>query len=169
MVLMYGESGYTFSPSIRSGGSPTGAVGLIQFTGTTAKELGTTKDLLAKMTNVRQLDYVESYFWKKGIKGKVHSLGDLYMVIFAPAYLGRADTTKVYAIPTDAYRLNASLDKAKKGYITVADIKARANVWLPKKKAGLAIPLPKQHPLTYDSIASDLPLSEEQRLLHLLR
>lgn len=166
---MYGESAHTFSPSIRSGGSPTGAVGLIQFTGTTATELGTTKELLAKMTNVRQLDYVEAYFWEKGIKGRVKSLGDLYMVIFAPAYLGRADNTKVYANPTEAYKLNISLDKAKKGYITVADIKARANEWLPKKKAGLGIQSSKPHPLTFDSIASDSPLSEEQRRLLLFQ
>lgn len=162
---MYGETAYTFSPSIRSGGSPTGAVGLIQFTGTTAESLGTTKELLAKMTNVRQLDFVEAYFVKNGAKGRVKSLGDLYMVVFAPAYLGRADNVKVYSNPTQSYKLNVSLDKTKKGYITVADIKARANEWIPKKKAGLETKSSKPPQPIYDSIASDSQPSQERRRL----
>lgn len=169
MILMYGETAYTFSPSIRSGGSPTGAVGLIQFTGSTATELGTTKDLLAQMTNIRQLDYVEAYFLRHNTKGRVHSLGDLYMVIFAPAFLGRGDNMKAYESPSESYRLNTSLDQGKKGYITVGDIKARANHWLPKKKVGLATVSSKPPQPTYDSIASDLGLSEEQRRLLLFR
>lgn len=39
-----------------------GATGLIQFMPSTAKQLGTTTDKLAAMTEVDQLDYVAKYF-----------------------------------------------------------------------------------------------------------
>lgn len=129
MIVMAGETSFTFRPDIRSGNQPTGAVGLIQFTGDTAKGLGTTKDALAKMSNVAQLDYVEAHF--KPYKGRMKSIGDVYIVVFAPAYFGKPDTTKAYQSPSTAYKNNSSLDVAKKGYITIGDIKNRVNKWIP--------------------------------------
>lgn len=134
MIVMAGETGFTMSPSVRSGNKPDAAVGLIQFVGITATALGTTKDKLALMTNVQQLDYVEKYFILKGGKGKMKTLGDVYVVVFAPAWLGLPDSQIAYKSPSKAYTDNLSLDTAKKGNITIGDVKARVNKWIPKKK-----------------------------------
>ena len=61
MAAMSFETGGTFSPAIRSF-SGSGATGLIQFMGPTARSLGTTTTALAKMSPEEQLDYVKKYF-----------------------------------------------------------------------------------------------------------
>lgn len=134
MICMYGETAFTFSPSIRSGNKPGAAVGLIQFTKDIATRLGTTKDLLSQMTNVRQLDFVEQYFLLNNAKNNMKSLEDVYIVIFAPAWLGRPDSQVAYRSPTNEYLSNVTLDTAKKGFITIGDIKFRVRKWIPKKK-----------------------------------
>src|SRR5690606_7347779 len=61
LAVMSFETGGSFSPGVRNGvGS--GATGLIQFMPTTARELGTSTDALARMSAVEQLEYVERYF-----------------------------------------------------------------------------------------------------------
>lgn len=64
-----------------------GAVGLIQFTPKTAKQLGTTTQQLAKMTATQQLDYVEKFYKSVGVKPGM-DIGDLYMLTFIPTYAG---------------------------------------------------------------------------------
>lgn len=89
LALMGWESGFTWSPSAKSGTSS--ATGLIQFIESTAKGLGTSTALLAQMTAVQQLAYVEEYF-----KGKVKpgmGLAELYLAIFFPAAINRSDDT----------------------------------------------------------------------------
>ncbi|MCZ4320403.1 transglycosylase SLT domain-containing protein, partial [Aequorivita viscosa] len=53
------ETGRSFNPAIKNPKSS--ATGLIQFMDSTAKALGTTTDLLSRMSHVEQLDYVEKY------------------------------------------------------------------------------------------------------------
>lgn len=150
MIVMAGETSFTFRPDIRSGNEPNGAVGLIQFTGDTAKGLGTSKDALAKMSNVAQLDYVEAHF--KPHKGRMKSIGDVYIVVFAPAYLGKSNTTKVYLKPSSSYTNNASLDVEKKGYITIGDIKNRVNKWIPSSYQSPPKTLPQNTGITKTGI-----------------
>ncbi len=88
MAAMNFETGGTFSPGQKNGAG-SGATGLIQFMPSTAKLLGTTTEKLAQMDAVAQLDYVEKYF--ESYKGKIHSLDDLYLVIFYPAALNKSD------------------------------------------------------------------------------
>lgn len=68
--LIYWESGTTFDPRVQSGkgltsfipdadGGP--AVGLIQFTRSTADRLGTNRRALYGMSAIQQMDYVEKY------------------------------------------------------------------------------------------------------------
>ncbi|MEQ9000734.1 MAG: M23 family metallopeptidase [Coleofasciculus sp. B1-GNL1-01] len=82
-TLISFETAGTFSPSIR-GPVVKGrgrAVGLIQFMSSTAAELGTTSEALAKMSQVEQMDYVERYLVKRGFKGG--GLKQLYSTVFA--------------------------------------------------------------------------------------
>lgn len=58
--VIYYESGLTFSPAAEHPDS--GAVGLIQFLPSVAREVGTSTSELKRMTAVQQMDYVEKYF-----------------------------------------------------------------------------------------------------------
>lgn len=75
MSCMAFETGETFSPSIENAAG-SGATGLIQFMPRTARGLGTTTEELAKMTAVKQLDYVERYFLP--YRGRLSTLEDIY-------------------------------------------------------------------------------------------
>jgi len=82
-TLISFETAGTFSPSIRG---PVvkdrgRAVGLIQFMPETSRELGTTSEALAQMSQVEQMDYVERYLVKRGFKGG--TLKQLYSTVFA--------------------------------------------------------------------------------------
>lgn len=119
------------------------AVGLIQFTGAAVKGLKNytgvsyTKREIADMSAVEQLELVGRYIemWKKinKLEGPL-TLGDLYMIIFAPGKMvGGDDNTILYAAGTEEYNSNASLDTDKTdGGITKRELAARAYVSLQK-------------------------------------
>lgn len=122
MACMAFESGQTFSPSIRNGAG-SGATGLIQFMPATAQALGTTTDALAKMSAVKQLDYVEKYFLPR--KGKLKTLEDLYMAILWPAGIGKPNDYVLFRkddpLNPKRYVQNAGLDYNGDGVITKAE------------------------------------------------
>ena len=104
-----------------------GATGLIQFMPSTAQRLGTTTADLKTMDAVQQLDYVYKYFKMTGVGNG--TLGDLYMAVFMPKYVGYDDATVLgqHGAPGFAgqvYAQNAGLDRNKDGAITVADVKS---------------------------------------------
>lgn len=124
MAIMKQESGVNPSIYNRAG---SGAVGLIQFMPDTARRLGTTTDELAKMDGVQQLDFVYKYFKMTGVGDG--SLGDLYMAVFMPKYVGQPNHTVLGAsgapgFSGKVYAQNAGLDRNKDGTITVADVKS---------------------------------------------
>lgn len=123
MAVMAFETGNSFLPYEKNPGSS--ATGLIQFTSSTAKSLGTSTTKLARMTAVEQLDWVEKYFAQ--YRGRITNLGDTYMAVFAPIGLGKPDSTVLYTSPSAEYNQNAGLDSARKGYITRADCIVRVN------------------------------------------
>ena len=133
MVVMCFESAHTFRPSVRNKYS--NAVGLIQFIPSTAKRLGTTPDKLAGMTGVQQLVYVEKYF--APYAGRMYDVYDMYIVVFAPAFLGRPNHQVLYRAdsPTqlgkNRYRWNRVLDDNKDGLITIRDIKRQIRRFVP--------------------------------------
>jgi hypothetical protein len=103
-----------------------GATGLIQFMPDTARRLGTTTEELAQMDGVQQLDYVYKYFKMTGVGDG--SLGDLYMAVFMPKYVGYPNEHVLGAngapgFSGKVYAQNAGLDRNKDGSITVADVK----------------------------------------------
>ena len=99
-----------------------GASGLIQFTGDTAGKLGTSLDAIRRMTAVEQLELVEKYYKRAGVKPGA-SVEDLYMLTFYPAAAGRPDNAAVLKKGTKAYAYNSGMDQNKDGVITVADVK----------------------------------------------
>lgn len=117
MTCMAWESGRTFAPDVKNlAGS--GATGLIQFMPKTAISLGTTVDELAAMTAEDQLNYVYKYF--RPFKGRLQSLGDVYMAILWPAGVGKPDSYVLWdrASRPTTYRQNAGLDVNRDGEIT---------------------------------------------------
>lgn len=102
------------------------ATGLIQFMPSTARSLGTTVEELKDMTAVEQLDYVYKYFKMVGVGDG--SLGDLYMAVFMPKYIGASDNTVLGAAGASGfsgkvYAQNSGLDRNRDGRITVGDVK----------------------------------------------
>ncbi|MDN3691621.1 M23 family metallopeptidase [Chryseobacterium tructae] len=101
------------------------AVGLIQFTqaalqaigeftsGTGFDKLHEVKLRFAKMGEVNQLDYVKKYF--EPSKDKIKSPEDIYLHVFAPKGVGKADSYVLYENGTEEYRQNSSVDTKSKG------------------------------------------------------
>lgn len=127
MVVFRFETAGAFRANTRNKYS--GAVGLIQFIPTTAKRLGTTPNKLAAMTLVEQLVYVEKYFAPSA--GRMTTVYDMYLVVFAPAFLGRPDRTVLYSrdsvtqLGRNRYNWNKVLDSNKDGRITIRDVKSQ--------------------------------------------
>lgn len=123
MAIFKQESGV--NPQARNVTS--GATGLIQFMPDTASRLGTSTAELYKMDGVQQLDYVYKYFKMTGVGNG--TLGDLYMAVFMPKYVGYPDSTVLgqHGAPGfsgKVYAQNKGLDRDKDGAITVADVKS---------------------------------------------
>lgn len=106
--------------------SASGATGLIQFMPDTARRLGTSVEALRQMDGVEQLDYVYRYFSMTGVGNG--TLGDLYMAVFMPKYIGYPDHYVLGAsgapgFSGKVYAQNKGLDRNKDGAITIADVK----------------------------------------------
>ena len=114
------------------------ATGLIQFTPTTAKSLGTSTSALSNMSAIEQLDYVEKYYnqWTKG-SGQELSGGDLYAYTFLP---GRAQREVLTNSSEGYYSGNKGLDANKDGQITKSELSNRVSAKYQEvlKKYGLA-------------------------------
>lgn len=103
------------------------ATGLINFMPFIATELGTSVDALKNMTGTEQLKYVKKYY--QGLQ-KTHgipkSLADAYMLTFYPVAVNQPDSFK---LSNAAWSENQELDKDKKGYLTVGDIRKLTNTF----------------------------------------
>lgn len=134
MVVMRFETGSSFRPNIRNKYS--GAVGLIQFIPTTASHLGTTTGHLSGLSAVEQLKWVEKYF--KPYCGRMNNPYDVYIVVFAPRFLGCPDHTVLYrrhgktALDRRRYSYNRVLDTNRDGLITITDVKSQIRRFVPE-------------------------------------
>lgn len=131
MACMAWESGESFAPD-KKNMAGSGATGLIQFMPVTAKTLGTTTALLAKMTAEDQLRFVYEYF--KPFAGKLQNLGDVYMAILWPSGVGKPDSYVLFdrtATPV-TFRQNAGLDNNHDGLVTRAECLVKVNQKLAK-------------------------------------
>ncbi|GAB3970851.1 hypothetical protein GCM10028806_19640 [Spirosoma terrae] len=133
MIVIRFETAGTFRANVRNPYS--GSVGLIQFIPTTATRLGTTPGKLSAMSAVEQLAYVEKYF--APYKGRMRDVYDVYLVVFAPAFLGKPDSQVLYRAngktPLDRrrYNLNKVLDVNRDGLITIRDVKQQISRFVP--------------------------------------
>ncbi len=117
MVVMHTES--KLNPKASNGS----AVGFIQFTVGSAKAIGTTRAELLQMNHIQQLDMVQKYLQRMiDWKGKLRSIGDIYVATFAPGYIRSANSTICYKGGTREYNGNKALDWDKDGNITRKDV-----------------------------------------------
>ncbi|MEO6523528.1 MAG: transglycosylase SLT domain-containing protein [Mucilaginibacter sp.] len=121
MAAMMFESGIDPSKKNQSGSS---AVGLIQFTASTARSLGTTTAALANMTAEEQLPYVAKYL--SSWSGKINNIEDLYMTILYPKAVGQPSNYVLFSSPSTAYNQNSALDLD--GNLSVTKQEAAAKV-----------------------------------------
>lgn len=119
MTGMAFETGRTFRADVKNAAGSSGT-GLIQFMSFTAKALGTTVEELAKMTPEDQLNYVYKYFLP--YKGKLNTLGDVYLAILYPKAIGKSDDWTMWEKGTLAYTQNKGLDKNSDGKITRKEV-----------------------------------------------
>lgn len=117
------ETDRSWSPSKRNPTS--GAVGLIQFLprawGAAAASWPSANELAA-MSFIQQLEYVVRYFAEiSRTQGRIHSLTDMYLSVFAPKGVGRSPDTVLFSAGEKGYDQNSHLDHGDKGYITVGD------------------------------------------------
>lgn len=121
MAVMHLESAGSFSPSIGTfirkkltDEANGGYVGLIQFGKGAASDLHVKRSVLAKMSAIAQLDYVEKYYLLGGANTKIHSLTGLYLWVNYPKNVKEnrlGDEDIVYAAPKNA---DVNSDKFKK-------------------------------------------------------
>ena len=105
-----------------------GATGLIQFMPSTARGLGTTTDVLKRMSNVQQLDYVLAYL--RPYKGRMKRWVDVYLAVFYPKAMGKPDfviTSDIVAKQNKIFDLNNDLD------ISVKEIETALRKQIPEK------------------------------------
>ncbi|WP_122425167.1 baseplate hub protein [Pseudomonas viridiflava] len=127
MAVMGFETGYTFSPAARNPGST--ATGLIQFLEASARQVGTSTAQLARMTAVKQLDYVEEYY--RPYSGRIRNLGDAYLAVLWPIAVGRPDSYVMWSRDSGPYQreyaANSGLDVSRDGVITRGEAVASVN------------------------------------------
>jgi hypothetical protein len=126
MAVMAFESGLNHKAVNKT----SGATGLIQFMPSTATGLGTSTSALAAMTNVQQLDYVYKYL--APYKSKMTSLAHVYLSVFYPAAVGKADTYVIGAVGSKIAQQNPAL-RDSSGAVTVGSVKTMLANWLTKK------------------------------------
>ena len=106
------------------------ATGLIQFMPDTATGLGTSVEELYNMTATDQLNFVEKYYKRAGVKPGA-TVGDLYMLTFMPAaankpddfVIGNRNGGRVFNLDAGkVYAQNKGFDKDNDGIFTKADI-----------------------------------------------
>lgn len=105
-----------------------GAVGLIQIMPSTARALGTTTDVLKRISNVQQLDYVRAYL--RPYKGKMKRWIDVYLAVFYPKAMGNPNyviTSDIVTKQNRVFDLNRDLD------ITVKEIETVLRNSMPEK------------------------------------
>lgn len=131
MAVMMAESNLNPAAENRQGADKhLVAVGLIQFTNVALQDMHETrtKEQIAKMDAISQLDLVETYF--KKYSGKMNSVEDVYSVVFWPAALGKPGNYIMCTSPSKAYVQNKGLDLNHDGTITQAELTQRATKYL---------------------------------------
>jgi hypothetical protein len=147
LALIDFETGGAFAPDVRNG---SGFVGLIQFGQAAARDLGTTRDALAQMGRLEQLDFVFAYIDQREARcGAFTDLGDLYSSVLWPPGIGQPDDFVFFQQGDGRYEANASLDTSGDGRITKGEAvsfvrdRLRGGTWTaPLRAAGMTARAP---------------------------
>lgn len=123
MAVMALETGRSFSATAgtfkkHKDDTKNGYVGLIQIGKVAAIDLGVKRTDLLKLTNTKQLDYVEKFFQQKKFTGKLKTKTDLYLAVNYPNACGHG-TEKDYVVydsTKDAYDDNPMFKREKHEY-----------------------------------------------------
>ncbi len=128
MAAMAFETGRTFSPTVLNPQS--GAIGLVQFTSIAITDIGTTKEALARMTAVQQLDMVKKYLSR--YSGRMALIDDIYMVILWQKAVGQDSNYVLFSKPSIYYTQNAGFDVRgnNDGKVTKAEASAQVRAML---------------------------------------
>jgi hypothetical protein len=121
--IMASES--LFNPKARNGLPGQTAAGLLQFVERTAQSMGTTTEVIRRMSPVEQLRLVEKYLTP--FRGRLNSLADVYLAVFRGFIIEGGDAS--VAAPLDnsnkewrIYSLNRWLDFDGDGKITKGEL-----------------------------------------------
>ena len=107
-------------------GNGSSATGLIGFMADTAKEMGTSVQHLASLTQTQQLPYVAQYFRMKGLdKIPNPDITDVYSAVIWPAAMGKPDHYVLFSKGSAEYEGNKSLDVDGDGHVTRGDLRTR--------------------------------------------
>lgn len=129
MAVMYFES--RFDPGVLNY-KGSGAVGLIQFMPSTAKELQVSVERLKRMEAVQQLEYVYLYLQTQRERyGDFTDLTDLYLSVLYPKARHQDYCYSIFAQPSKAYKQNSGLDLNRDGIITISDIDRKLQQMFP--------------------------------------
>lgn len=102
------------------------AKGLIQFMPSTCKALGIDHSTLEQQDFATQCKYVIKYF--QPYYRKTKTLGDMYMAILMPRYIGANDNTVIFGKNTVQYAQNKGLDLNYNGEITKREAYHRVQI-----------------------------------------
>ena len=127
MAIIAFETGRSFDPA-ETNRAGSGATGLIQFMPSTARQLGTSTDRLARMDAVAQLDYVEKYLTPYA--GKMTDLPSAYMAVLYPRAVDKQPDYVLFRKGSKAYKLNRGLDADRNGQITKAEAANKVSAML---------------------------------------
>ena len=138
MQVMYAES----KVNPKAYNATSGASGLIQFMPATAKGLGTTTQLLLRMTATQQLEYVYKYF--RPYRGRLNSYFDVYMVVFFPVAIGKPENWVFQTArlsPEIIAKQNPAINIIKDGKITISEFKQYLQKTVPKIYQNIIFPV----------------------------
>lgn len=108
------------------------AVGLIQFTDPACRHIGTTREALADMSAVEQLDWVYRYF--EGNIGKINNAIDIYWTMCTNKPIGQNKDDVIFDSEDTAgagyYNNNSGMDHDGDGKITRGDLEEHLKIQL---------------------------------------
>ena len=122
LAVMGFETSWTLRADIRNPRSS--ATGLIQWLESSARLQGTSTAELAHMTALEQLEHVRDYFLRQRSDWSDLDPSDVYLAVFAPKFVGKADDLPAHVSPSKAYTDNRELDRNGDGTITVGEVRA---------------------------------------------
>lgn len=100
-----------------------GAYGFIQFTKSTAIDLGTTVDKLKDGTWQNYMEYVRKYLQQRvKERGVPQSAYELYALIHFPVAFQKSGSYVLYSVGSDAYTGNKNLDYNKDGKVQWSEV-----------------------------------------------